>query len=165
MSIHSNRLATHHQVSKPLTSPPPTRSLFSAGTAAPPTLSPRYDTRPTVIWCTPGSRTYVQIQMLRPVAGPVVSTMIRTAYSIVMAHIYVGNGEDDGVISNDGNFNWAEAQGMVLHTWNTNNHQTTYGVLAAAIQALWGYMDGQEFGTARFTIFDGGNEVGAGMLG
>lgn len=102
--------------------------------------------------------------MLHPVAGPVVSTMLRTAYSIVMAHIYVGNGEGDGVIGNHGNTNWADAQGLTLLTWNTNNHQTTYGVLAAAIRALWGFMDGQGFGTVRFTIFDGDNEVGAGTL-
>lgn len=54
---------------------------------------------------------------------------------------------------------------MNFRTWNTNNHQQTYGVLGAAIAALTSYMGAHGYGSATFTIFDGANEVGAGMIG
>lgn len=54
---------------------------------------------------------------------------------------------------------------MMFRTWNTNNHQQTYGVLLAAIAALRNYMSGHQYGSATFTIFDGVHEVAAGMIG
>lgn len=55
--------------------------------------------------------------------------------------------------------------GLVLKVSNSNNHQTTWGVLRAALLALEDYMQSQDsWGTAEFTIFDGKNEVGKGTL-
>lgn len=54
---------------------------------------------------------------------------------------------------------------MAFRTWNTNNHQQTYGVVGAAIAALRGYMAAHGYGSATFDIFDGANEVGAGVIG
>lgn len=54
---------------------------------------------------------------------------------------------------------------MELTTWNANNHQTTFGVLSSAVGALEDYMRKTGvWGTARFWIFDGGNQVGAGEV-
>ena len=69
----------------------------------------------------------------------------------------------DTVISN-GLFNW-EYQGLSLMVWNANNHQTTWGVLGAAIEAIVGHMNQNNFGGASFNIFDGSNEVGEGIIG
>lgn len=55
--------------------------------------------------------------------------------------------------------------GLALMTWNTNNHQQTYGVVGAAVSALMDFMRERGAGEASFSIFDGGREVGAGVLG
>ncbi|KAA6416305.1 MAG: hypothetical protein FRX48_01025 [Lasallia pustulata] len=62
-------------------------------------------------------------------------------------------------------FQWFGEMGLVLKVSNSNNHQTTWGVLRAALLALEDYMQSQDsWGTAEFTIFDGKNEVGKGTL-
>ena len=50
---------------------------------------------------------------------------------------------------------------------NANNHQTTWGVLGAAVNALLGWVDGGAGGgaAAYFEIWDGVNEVGVGQMG
>ena len=49
-------------------------------------------------------------------------------------------------------------------TRNSNNHQQTWGVLGTALEILENYMQGAGFGAVRFTIMDGSNEVGEGLL-
>ena len=52
-------------------------------------------------------------------------------------------------------------QGLTLSALNANNHQLTWGVLGAAIQALLNLMANQEWwGAAMATVWDGENEVG-----
>ena len=63
-----------------------------------------------------------------------------------------------------GLFIW-EYQGLSPKERNANNHQTTWGVLGAAIEAIAGCMDQNGFGGGSFNIFDGGNEVGEGIIG
>ena len=69
----------------------------------------------------------------------------------------------DGVISGG---SWAYNQvGLALRATNANNHQTTWGVLSAAIDALMDYMGRTGFrGACTFGIHDGSNEVGIGAL-
>ena len=56
--------------------------------------------------------------------------------------------------------------GLQLHAWNENNHQMSWGVLGAAIQAVLDCMVNiREWGTASFSIWDGDTEVGFGVLG
>ena len=55
--------------------------------------------------------------------------------------------------------------GISFSTSNSNNHQQTWGVLAAAIEALKDYMTQNYFGKATFYIFDGISEVGKGKVG
>ena len=57
------------------------------------------------------------------------------------------------------------ANGFGLLTWDSNNHQQTWGVLGAALEALEDYMRGAGYGQVLFTIVDGPNQVGEGMLG
>ncbi|KAA6410123.1 MAG: hypothetical protein FRX48_05543 [Lasallia pustulata] len=49
---------------------------------------------------------------------------------------------------------------LVLRAANTNNHQTTRGVLRAALVALRGYMQEWGFGEVFLLIFDGQTLVG-----
>ena len=51
--------------------------------------------------------------------------------------------------------------GLTLTAVNANNHQLTWGVLAAAIQALLTLMGAQHWwGAATSTVYDGDNAVG-----
>lgn len=54
--------------------------------------------------------------------------------------------------------------GISFSTSNSNNHQQTYGVLAAAIEALKDYMGQNYYGKATFYIYDGFSEVGRGKI-
>lgn len=94
--------------------------------------------------------------------GPVVQDILSMAYQEVWTRILAIQG--DGIIGNNGNVQWATAQGLTFRTWNTNNHQLTYGVLVAAMAALWSFMEASSFGTVKFTIYDGDNQVAAGAL-
>ena len=70
----------------------------------------------------------------------------------------------DGLLPG-GRFHWADDSGLELAVWNANNHQTTYGVLQAAVSALSDCMSSRgAWGTVRFWIFDGGREVGGGEI-
>lgn len=52
-----------------------------------------------------------------------------------------------------------------MMAYNSNQHQTTWGVMGSAIVALRDYMSKNGWGGATFHIYDGANEVGAGALG
>ena len=56
-------------------------------------------------------------------------------------------------------------RGMVLRVANANNHQTTWGVLGAAMRALANFViEHGGFDTADFVIYDGENQVAMGVL-
>ena len=64
-------------------------------------------------------------------------------------------------------FDLLAAENVDCHFYaaNSNNHQLNWGVVRAAIQALTSYMLVENnAGSATFTIFDGGNEVGFGSI-
>lgn len=85
--------------------------------------------------------------------------MINEAYSYIVGHLSL---EGDSLVPT-GVFAW-RGHGFSLRTWNANNHQMTWGVLRAATFALVDYMGQAGYATARFDIFDGANQVGAGVL-
>ena len=58
-----------------------------------------------------------------------------------------------------------QADGMDLNVWNANNHQTTWGLLGAAVAALRECMWVNGWGVGTFGIWDGGTQVGAGEIG
>lgn len=63
-----------------------------------------------------------------------------------------------------GSFTQTGAQDLVFSVVNSNNHQVTWGVLAVAIQELAEYMSGAGFARAWFSIYQGINEVGTGVI-
>ena len=123
-------------------------------------LEPRAGTN-TVLWCAPGSSTYVVLTPVYSIGGNAIVQMIEAASTYVYSYI---SNMGDGPISG-GNFGWVGEGGLVLNAWSANNHQTTYGVLGAAIGAISNYFDQNGYGRATFTIFDGENEVGEGFVG
>lgn len=63
-------------------------------------------------------------------------------------------------------FNMHDPTGLVLNVANANNHQTTWGVLGAALSALKDFVaESGGFTSATFEIFDGVNQVATGTLG
>lgn len=64
-----------------------------------------------------------------------------------------------------GTFLWLGENGYQLRVNNANNHQTTYGVLGAAVAALSDYMSQHGCATGTFSIHDGLNQVGEGTIG
>lgn len=94
------------------------------------------------------------------IGGNAVCTLLDMAYIVASTHI---KSAGDGVIAN-GMFEMTGENGLLLRIWNSNNHQTTYGVLSAACMALVQYMTVTAFGSVSFHIFDGVSEVGQGEL-
>ncbi len=59
----------------------------------------------------------------------------------------------------------AASTNMAFRAWNANNHQLTWGVLLAAIRAVSNYMMVENaWGDAEFDIYDGGIQVGRGVI-
>lgn len=122
-------------------------------------LGPRHRTN-TIHWYAPGSQTYVILTMYDTIAGDAVRDLL------VDAMAYIGNNisfNGDGLIP--GIFNWLGDENLKLSVWNSNNHQTTWGVLRSALLAVEDYMNHNVFGTVSFAVNDGAHEVGAGMIG
>ena len=69
--------------------------------------------------------------------GTLIMNLLESAFDYVSDHLAdLSNQAVDG-----GQFDWDGADGLSLQTWNTDNHQQTWGVLKAAIEALIDYMD------------------------
>ena len=60
---------------------------------------------------------------------------------------------------------YLQSSGTVLKIANANNHQTTWGVLGAAMSALSNFVkEHGGFDQADFVIYDGENEVAIGTI-
>lgn len=71
---------------------------------------------------------------------------------------------DDGPLRG-GDYVWGLEQDYNIRVGNANNHQCTYGVMRAAVAALYDYMLAEnDFGTVKFDIWDGENQVGQGIV-
>ena len=126
---------------------------------SPGSLQARKETK-TVLWRAPRSQTYVILEMGERIVGNSVSTLLDTAFIIAMNRIH---NDGDGPITR-GVFELIGENKLLLNVWNSNNHQTTYGVLGAACMALVQYMTITTFGTVTFHIYDGIREVGQGQI-
>lgn len=116
----------------------------------------------TVLWRAPGSQTYVILTMGQRIVGNAVVTLLDKAYIAATNRI---RNLGDSVIAH-GMFTMMGETGLSLNVWNSNNHQTTYGVLSAACTALTQYMTTTAvFGKVTFHIYDGIREVGRGQIG
>ncbi|KAA6414976.1 MAG: hypothetical protein FRX48_01727 [Lasallia pustulata] len=123
----------------PLASPSPLlqpRSYFcsNAPQTKAGTLLPR--DRPTTIWCTPGSSTWLELSFMRRIPGPFILEILDQAHAFILSEIA---GAGDGVILG-GMFNWYGRQGTALSLLDTDNHQCTWGVLGAAVAGLAEFM-------------------------
>ena len=98
--------------------------------------------------------------MVHLIPGVSVTALIDETTASVMQHIRIAG---DGVIPN-GVATWQGIGGAFMKTWNTNNHQTTWGVLGAALGALKNYMSEHGWGAASFIIYDGVKEIGEGFV-
>lgn len=140
----------------------------------------RHNTK-TILWCAPGSRTYIILEIVASTAGTAVQALLETAHTAIMTRI---ENIGDGPVSS-GVFRIGGDENIVLYTRNANNHQQTWGVIGAALGALQDYMnhngelpnwpvekgrfntnnDLLGFGQAAFDVFDGENEIATGTIG
>lgn len=117
-----------------------------------------------VIWCVPGSRTFVTLQIAQALDRDRIWPLLVDAFTRV--HVRIQEQGDGLLPSNNGAGLWQLTRdGIILSVANANNHQTTWGVFGAAIAALADYMNqNRVFGTVAFNIFDGSNQVGQGSI-
>lgn len=103
------------------------------------------------------------VTITKNIAGAAVLNLLDDAYTTVLSHIVI---HGDGLIV-DGQFSWRGAAGLVVRTANANNHQQTWGILGAALNAVGNFMRQNHIGAgpAIFSIFDGKNLVGTGSIG
>lgn len=94
------------------------------------------------------------------IAGDAIEHLLDAATSHI---IHIVETWGDKAVDN-GVFDWPN-NGMALKAWNANNHQMTYGVLGAALDAVGDYMSFNGFRRATFAIYDGANQVGEGVVG
>ena len=99
--------------------------------------------------------------MTHSISGNGIQVLLNTAYNTVVDIIQT---RGDGLLS-AGGVVWTGTDGLTIEAANANNHQTSCGVMGAAIQALRDYMSSNGWGGATFNIYDGVNEVGAGVIG
>lgn len=106
-------------------------------------------------------QTWVVAELIAPVAATTIISMIRYAHAAVRLRI---SQLGDGLVIG-GVFVWQGSGGHSLRMENSNNHQQTLGVIAAALSML---MDFMILDTARgvgtFVVHDGSNEVGRGTI-
>ena len=95
--------------------------------------------------------------------GASIQEMLFAAYNSVVAHISTSG---DGLVP-AGMFHVSNgATGMDLLCLNADNHQITWGMLGAALNALQDFMNSyQIWSAATFAIYDGENQVSVGSLG
>ena len=116
-------------------------------------------------WNAPGTQTYIRATLIVFVGNPsILTNMIGRAYENVLSTIQThGNGN---IVH--GVYRWTNNPdgplGLQIWASNIDNHQLTYGVLDAALNALNEYST--LFGPGLVTtwhIFDGANLVGHGQ--
>lgn len=140
--------------------PTPTPSISDRRSAVVESIELRTDPKPE-IWRAQGSQTYIAITPVYRIGGAAIVQMIDAAAMQVYSYLSdVGDGPIRG-----GHFSWDGDHGLSLNAWSANNHQTTYGVLEAAIRALTSYFHAHGYGRATFLIYDGKNQVGEGIVG
>ena len=115
-----------------------------------------------VLWCCPNSETYV---ILTPIDGPSpqdVYLILVSGRNSLRRRVQT---RGDGPVSN-GEYIWGRRDntGVIFRASNANNHQLTYGVTCAAMEALLDYMEKHAYSGASFEIYDGQNQVGVGLL-
>ncbi|MCJ1303454.1 hypothetical protein MMC08_006264 [Hypocenomyce scalaris] len=125
------------------------------------TFHPVHARSTTTLWCASQSSTYITVTMTSSTSQTGLGLALTLAYlSIGLNHLVPPAA--DTLVPGSG-FSYTED--WVITAQNANNHQTTWGVLAAALGALSDYVTSQDLnGAATFGIFDGANQVGQGTV-
>lgn len=98
-----------------------------------------------------------------PIPGNSVALLLTQVFAEVIS--WIDTKGSNGYLTN-GEFMMDGPNAVAIRVWNTNNHQLTVAVLGAAVSALHNYMKlHNNFGAATFYIWDGMNEIGAGLIG
>lgn len=115
---------------------------------------------PSVLWRTGGSPTFIVVYPSTVVNAVSVINVIDACYKLILHSIQ----QHGDVILPGGYFNWMGINGIAVEAINANNHQLTWGVLAAALKAVKQYMEANGYRQAHFDIYDGENMVGKGLI-
>lgn len=124
-------------------------------------VHPRADIRKSIRWCAPDSATYVVFKIVATLTSDVVLGTLAEAYEIVNDQL---ERHGDGVMPAGTFDRFPSDDGLLVSVWNANNHQTTWGVLLSALEALGDWMEQYEYGSVIFQIYDGQNQVGRGSI-
>ena len=113
-----------------------------------------------ILWCCEGTQTYITFAVTHHIDPGPLWNILHDAYQNLMTFMIE---RGDGVMVS-GSYDWPPSE-PVLRITNANNHQTTWGVMAAAIYALADWMHTEStFGGGFFDIYDGQNQVGTGTI-
>lgn len=108
----------------------------------------------------PGTETYIILRIAGGITSTVVEALVGTAVAAIAARLRV---QGDGILRG-GRFDYLGRNAAALHVVNANNHQTTLGVLGAAMSAVQSWMQSNSWMSCSFDIYDGPNMVGQGII-
>lgn len=114
-----------------------------------------------ILWCAPDSAAYVVFRIVNALAASRVLDTMAEAYQIIYDQLLA---HGDGVMPAGTFERYPSDQGLLISIWNANNHQVTWGVAQAALEALGDYMEQYGYGSVIFHIYDGPNQVGRGSI-
>lgn len=112
-------------------------------------------------WCASNTATYIVLKVVTALAERVVLDTLAEVFEIVQQQLET---HGDGVIPARAFDRFPSDEGMLVSIMNANNHQVTWGVLQAAIEALGDYMEQHGYASVTFQIYDGPNQVGEGSI-
>ena len=114
-------------------------------------------------WYAPNSAVHVTLTLFTPAVDPTIPLLLMEAYNTILERM-MQHGES--ALIPQGVFSWQGNNHLFFRAWNTDvNHEMNWKILLYGLGALWDYLAIGGFGTLRFTIYDGGNEVGRGTVG
>lgn len=108
----------------------------------------------------PNSQTYILLRTSTSIATRIGQSLLATAIADVVNSLHV---QGDGLL-HGGRFTYLGRNAVALYVANANNHQTTYGVLLAALTAVQTWMQSNSWMSCAFDIYDGNNMVGEGTI-
>lgn len=108
----------------------------------------------------PNSQTYIILHTFNSIATRVIQSLLATAIEDIVNSLHV---QGDGLL-HGGRFTYLGRNAVALYVANANNHQTTYGVLLAALTGVQTWMQSYGWMSCAFDIYDGSNMVGEGRI-
>ncbi|KAA6408956.1 MAG: hypothetical protein FRX48_07300 [Lasallia pustulata] len=154
--------------SSPSSTSPPSRPPTPSPNPLPlsPPQPPRHRPPPprpptTHLYRAPNSHTYIILTLRSAFEGTAIRDLLTLAMHTINLQLDL---HGDGLLTGGTFDRQSYPTGLVLRAWNDNNHQTTWGVLGAAVTALLEGMGRDGWGWGTFGIYDGENWVGSGVI-